>query len=209
VDENDLDGGSSNSPELARCLDSTAVRRGKTMVRKANDDLSDEPGDELGRIDRRRVEQHRNDDSSPDIEIGPIVLISIILVAGAFVTYLVGFSGQGQQTRRVHIHGTIVMKIDEEQVPVAQQRDSRAFHFPGNSQQWHVEAAPPFKEALAIVGVDISQQRGTYDGITYQETNSGTTISIEVNRRRVTPKEYVLTDGDRIRIIVNSNSTTS
>lgn len=169
--------------------------------------LGDDHGGELGRIDRRRVEQHQRDDSSIDIPTGPAVLVGIILVAAAFVTYLTVFSDQNQAVGSTHIHGTITMTIDGEQVPVAQEGGSAAFHFHGNSRQWHVEATDvSLKQALSIVGVEISEGRITYDGTTYRQADSNTTITIEVNGRQVVPGEYILTDGDSVRITINTGS---
>jgi hypothetical protein len=169
--------------------------------------LGDDHGDELGRIDRRRVEQHQRDESTVDIPTGPAVLVGIILVAAAFVTYLTVFSDQNQAVGSTHIHGTITMTIDEEQVPAAQEGGSPAFHFHGNSRQWHVEATDvSLKQALSIVGVEISEGRVMYDGTTYREADPNTTITIEVNGQQVVPGEYTLTDGDSVRITINTGS---
>lgn len=169
--------------------------------------LGDEHGDELGRIDRRRVEQHQSDDSSIDIETGPVVLIGVILLAVAFVTYLTVFSDQGQQAGPTHVHGTITMTIDGQRVPAAQQQGTPTFHFHGNSQQWHVEVADvSLRQAMNTVGVEISEERVTYDGMTYREADPNTTITYEVNGQQVVPGDYVLNDGDEIRILVSSNA---
>ena len=169
--------------------------------------LGDDHDDELGRIDRRRVDQHQRDNSPVDIPTGPAVLVGIILVAAVFVTYLTVFSDQNQATGSSHIHGTITMAIDGERVPVVQDGGSPAFHFHGDSRQWHVEARDvSLKRALSIVGVDISDERVTYDGTTYREADSTTTITIEVNGQQVVPGEYILTDGDSVRIIISTRS---
>jgi hypothetical protein len=167
--------------------------------------LGDEHSDELGRIDRRRVKQHQSDDSHIDLDPGPVVLVGIILVAGAFVTYLSVFSDQGQQAGPTHIHGTITMTIDGEQVPAPQQQGSAVFHFHGDSQQWHVEtAAVSLKQAMNTVGVEISQERVIYDGTTYRKADPDTTITYKVNGQQVVPGGYVLKDGDEIRIIIDT-----
>ena len=169
--------------------------------------LGDDHSDELGRVDRRRVEQHRHDESTVDIPTGPAVLVGIILVAAGFVTYLTVFSDQNQAVGSTHIHGTITMAIDGERVPVAQEGGSPAFHFHGDSRQWHVEARDvSVKRALSIVGVDISDGRVTYDGTTYREADSTTTITIEVNSQQVVPGEYILKDDDTVRISITTGS---
>ena len=169
--------------------------------------LGDDHSDELGRVDRRRVEQHRHDESTVDIPIGPAVLVGIILLAAAFVTYLTVFSDQNQAVGSTHIHGTITMAIDGERVPVVQDGGSPAFHFHGDSRQWHVEARDvSVKRALSIVGVDISDGRVTYDGTTYREADSTTTITIEVNSQQVVPGEYILKDDDTVRISITTGS---
>jgi len=169
--------------------------------------LGDEHGDELGRIDRRRVEQHQSDESTVDIPTGPAVLVGIILVAAAFVTYLAVFSDQNQAAGSSHIHGTITMTIDGEEVTVVQEGGSAAFHFHGDSRQWHVEARDvSLKQALSIVGVEISEGQVTYDGSTYRESSSNTTITIEVNGQQVVPGEYTLQDGDTVRITIDTGN---
>ena len=169
--------------------------------------LGDEHSDDLGRIDRRRVEQHQNEDSSIDLEPGPVVLVGIILVAGIFVTYLTVFSDQGQQAGPTHIHGTLTMIIDGERVPTAQQQGSAVFHFHGDSQQWHVETADvSLEQGMNAVGVEISEERVVYDGTTYREADQNTTLTYEANGQRIVPGEYVLKDGDEIRISINTDT---
>lgn len=169
--------------------------------------LADEHGDELGRIDRRRVDQHRSSTSGIPIESGPLVLVGIILVAGAFVAYLTLVSNQGLQTGSTHIHGTITMTIDGERVPVAQLSGSPAFHFHGDNRQWHVEATEvSLKEGMEIVGVEIDAGRVTYDGTTYRKGEQNTTITFRANGQRIAPGTYILKDGDAIRITIETGT---
>lgn len=170
--------------------------------------LDDEHGDELSRVDQRRVEQHRTHSSGRDIATGPVVLVGVFLVAGVFVTYLIISGGGGQQTGPTHIHGTITMRIDGERVSVAQQTGSPVFHFHGSQRQWHVEVqGVTLKQALKTVGVEISKTHVRYGGKMYRETTQNTSITYRVNGQSVVPSEYVLEDGDKIWIIINTTGS--
>ncbi|MFB6253511.1 MAG: hypothetical protein ABEI06_02760, partial [Halobacteriaceae archaeon] len=86
------------------------------------DHLAQEHEDELGRVDKRRVEQHTSDSSGlpiPSFSIGAILVVLLVggLIGGSFVVFFQGNSnGGGIQAAKtpydlwgVHYHGTIEM----------------------------------------------------------------------------------------------------
>lgn len=46
----------------------------------------------------------------------------------------------------------------------------------------------------------------TYRGTTYRDSNPGTTVTVEVNGEPVNPRTYVLEEGDRVQISVETTS---
>lgn len=57
--------------------------------------LGDEHADELGRIDRRRVDQHTGGSDEEGLPTGPLILFGVIAFALAVVVYVVVFFGGG------------------------------------------------------------------------------------------------------------------
>lgn len=194
--------------------------------------LKDSHEGELGSIDRRRVENElgAGDDSGP-----PVVLIGVtigLIIVVAALAYVVttfdagssnGVSGQdpAQEPGPVgsaHEHGSITMTIDGEQVDFSEsqyQLQADAFHFEsGNGQIWHKHATGVTLEwAMASLGIEVTENSVTYQGTTYDDSDPGTNVTIEVNGEPVDPASYVLQgtegestqQGDQIRIVVTTD----
>lgn len=203
--------------------------------RYCGDELSDETAyhehlreahlDELGPIDRRRIQSEK----TPLTERVPVALVAVLAIAVTvvgFVIFATGGSGGSADgptgVGTVHVHGTLVMSIDGERVDFSQPRyqypngGSDAFHFEGgNGVVYHVHAQGVTLEyAMSVLGVDITADSVTYQGTTYRDADSGTTVRITVNGEPVDPEAYVLQgvqdasraeQGDTVRIVVEQS----
>lgn len=182
--------------------------------------LETDHGDELGAIDRRRIEAHADADER-SIPVAPLV-IGVVLLGGvavlvaAWVAFAGGASGGGTDAARqptalgsVHEHGTIDVAVDGDQVDFSRDRyqfNDDAFHFEnGDGSEWHVHAQGVTLEyAMATLGFDVAADAVTFDGTTYRAGDDGTSVTVTVNGEAVVPSEYVLRDGDRIRVVLES-----
>lgn len=190
--------------------------------------LHDEHYDELGTIDRRRVDSTVADDDG-GIPTGPLAVVGVVLAAALIVGYVVfiaggnGGGGDGatvngievEQTptgppfQGTHYHGTIEMAVAGEQVDFSQQQyqvQADEFHFENrDGERWHAHAPGVTLEyAMATLGIEVTADSVTYEGTTYRDSDSGTTVVVEVNGESVDPAEYVLEDGDHVRIEVQT-----
>lgn len=182
--------------------------------------LGTEHSDELGPIDRRRISAH-TDEEDTDRPIGLIVLGVFLVVAIGVGVFMFLSSSNGSSTEfqaeqqpsnlgSVHSHGTIEVAIDGQRIDFSQsqyQEQADAFHFErGEGTRWHVHAQGVTLEyAMATLGINVTDSTVTYQGTTYRDSDSNTTVTITVNDEPVTPSEYVLQEGDRIRIIVEQS----
>lgn len=188
---------------------------------------------ELGSIDRRRVAEITSDDEG--LPTGPLVLGGVLLFAAALVAYvLLGLNGAsggatvngvtveqtpGAVTQSDHAHGTINVTIAGDELDFSRPefqrpREFSAFHFEGgNGQVWHKHASGvTLRYAMATLGIGVTESSVTYDGTTYRDGDSGTTVSVTVNGTPVDPRTYELSgasdqnpqDGDRIKIVVTT-----
>lgn len=171
------------------------------------DHLADEHEDELGPIDRRRIDAHRGDRDGPSlgtvaiVGIGGLVLLAVVLGA---VFVLDGSSrSDGMRTPSnlgvVHEHGTMEVTIDGEELDFA--NDPRFigaddfFHFHGGSNLWHVHRQGVTLEyALHTLGIEVTPDGRTvvFEGVTYDDADPDTTVTITVDGEPVNPREYVL-----------------
>jgi len=184
--------------------------------------LADEHADELGPIDRRRIQS--GEDGGFDVDVAPLALIAVLGVAAAIVAYVVFLSGSGSSAPgidagttphgvgSVHYHGTIEMTVDGERVDFTRTeykhpRENPAFHFEGRDDpRWHVHARDVTLEyAMATLGIGVTTDSVTFQGTTYRDSAADTTVVVEVNGKSVTPSEYVLKQGDSIRIVVRGD----
>lgn len=171
----------------------------------------DEHGEELGRIERRRIEDaERSWSLGVPVALVALVVIPTVVVAGLFVA-TGGLSGGGSSgpgpVGSVHTHGPITVTIDGERVDFSKQRyqlQDRAFHFEGGEgDRWHAHArGVTLKYAMNTLGIDVSRTSVTFNGTTYRESDPGVRVSVTVNGEPVTPSEYVFQDGDAVRIVV-------
>jgi sulfur carrier protein ThiS len=57
---------------------------------------------------------------------------------------------------------------------------------------------------MSTLGIGVTNDSVTYEGETYR-SGPNTTVTVHVNGNSVRPSEYVLQEGDRIRIVVEEN----
>lgn len=180
--------------------------------------LQEAHADELGPIDRRRIEG--GEDEGIDLPTGPIAIALVIGVSAAIVAYAVLSPGGGGSAAApgdvartptgigsVHYHGTVEMTVAGETVDFTapeykRPRDNPAFHFEGqNDPRWHVHARGVTLEyAMATLGIEVSADSVTFEGTTYAE-GEGATVIVEVDGEAVEPATYVLQEGDHVRIV--------
>lgn len=108
-----------------------------------------------------------------------------------------------------HIHGDMTVTVEGDAVDFSQSRyqsNDRYFHFEGGvGEYWHSHSANlTLAYALdSLQGVEYTEDSLMVDGTTYEENNSGTTVTYEVNGESVTPADYHLKDGDDVTITVD------
>lgn len=186
--------------------------------------LKKEHYEELGPIDKRRVGGVTDDDGG--IDPAPIALGGVVLAAAAIVAYVVLFAGgggggggsgtvngievaqmpTGQAYQGTHYHGTIEMSVEGQQVDFSRQQyqlQADPFHFEGgDGSRWHVHATGVTLEyAMATLGFDVADDSVTYQGTTYTDGENAA-VTVSVNGNDITPAEYVLRDGDTVRVVV-------
>lgn len=174
--------------------------------------------DELGSIDRRRVDEAVGDEDGETIPTGPAVLGIVFLIAIAVVAYVLFFTpGQtggesgtvngfdvaqtpGPVSQDAHEHGLLTVTIDGRQIDFSQpqyqyrQTGFDAFHFEGgNGRVWHKHASGVTLEyAMATLGIGVNESSVTIDGTTYRDSDPGTTVEITVDGESVDPSSYEL-----------------
>jgi sulfur carrier protein ThiS len=174
--------------------------------------LRTEHVDELGPIDRRRV--GADDEGGSDLPVGPLALALVIGATVAIVAYVTFFAGGGGTASgsvgpagSAHYHGSMDVVVLGERVDFSrseyQLRDDR-FHFEaGDGTQWHAHATGVTLDyAMESLGFDVTRTSFTYQGTTYRDSSEEYTVRVTVNGDRVTPEEYVLQEGDRVRVVV-------
>lgn len=191
---------------------------------------------ELGTIDKRRVEEEFESGGEGGLPTGPLVLgVTLVAAVGlvAFIVFIAGNGGGGSGTvndisveqmpgdvsRSAHGHGPINVSINGVEIDFSQaeyQRPRRfsAFHFEGgNGEIWHKHATGVTLEyAMATLGFEVSEDSVTIGGITYNDSDPGTSVSVTVNGEPVDPATYELqgastqnaAEGDFIRITVTT-----
>jgi hypothetical protein len=165
--------------------------------------------DELGPIDKRRVGDVDGDDGLPT---GPIALGVVLLASLGIVGYVVFIAGGSSGIGAVgsaHYHGEMEMSVLGDEVDFSQsqyQQQDRRFHFEGgDGTQWHSHATSvTFGYGMNALGFDVSLSPNsiTVDGETYTDGERYDVV-FEINSESVTDLEYVLQEGDSIRIVVS------
>lgn len=167
-------------------------------------------GDELSRVDRRRVEGVGSDDEG--FNVGVAVLGLVLLGAVGLVASLVlltgGSSADGEPTNlgAVHEHGTMEVVIDGEAVNLSEGEYVRYdeepyFHFHGGEYDqygahvWHTHGeGVTLQYALGTLGFEVNDEGTVFeaDARTYDDADPDTTVEITVNGEPVEPAEYEL-----------------
>lgn len=110
-----------------------------------------------------------------------------------------------------HAHGTMTMTVDGERVDFSQEKyqsNDRYFHFEGgDGEKWHAHSwsLTPQYSLSSLSDINVSQDGSiTYNGTTYDDSDAGTSVTIEVNGEPVDVNDYYLNDGDTIRVVVET-----
>ena len=180
--------------------------------------LRTEHADDLDRIDRKRAGLDvADEDDSPPVALYAVLvggvalaLVGVYLVAGGGGGS--GGSGAGPHSLgSVHYHGSIQVTIAGQTLDFSRsgyQLQNDYFHFEGgNGDRWHVHGqGVTLGYAMETLGIDLSDGGDTltFDGTTYRDSESGTTVTVTVNGEPVAPSEYVLQEGDSVRIFVET-----
>ena len=181
---------------------------------------------ELGPIDQRRIESTtESGDGDDGIAAAPIALGALGVVVAAVVVYVTFFAGSGgreaavagqdpSNVGSVHYHGSMTMTVDGDRVDFSQSRyqlQSDAFHFEdGNGERWHGHAEGVTLEyAMSSLDIDVADSTVAFQGTTYRENDSGTSVIVEVNGESIVPRDYVLQEGDSVRIAVEQSGDTN
>lgn len=111
----------------------------------------------------------------------------------------------------MHTHGSITVTIAGERIDFSRdtyQLQDNYFHFEhGNGDRWHVHGKDvTLQYAMDTLNIHVTNETVTYQGTTYRDSNPGTTVTVEVNGEPVNPRTYVLQDGDRVQINVETTS---
>jgi len=99
--------------------------------------------------------------------------------------------------------------IDGERIDFSQseyQVVDRRFHFEGgDGERWHVHATDvTLGYGMGTLGINIDGNNVTFDGTTYSDSDPNTDVTVEVNGQSVDASRYVLKEGDRVRIAVET-----
>lgn len=179
------------------------------------DHLAAEHQDELGRIDRHRLENagtiQTTERGSPIIVYG-LALAMGLLVIGALGYVLVGGLDSDAGSDNIHDHGHITIAVDGDVLDL----DQPAYHdldpvfhiHPGQGNYWHMHPdRVDLEYAMDALDLPITESSITIDGETYDDTDDGTTVMIAVNDEPV-ELDYELQDGDHIQITVETDAET-
>lgn len=186
--------------------------------------LGDEHEEDLGRIERRRVEDLSAADEGRSIPTGPAVLVGVFALALALVAYVIFFFGGGGgggasslgQVGSAHEHGTMEMRVLGERVDFGQpkyQTVADRFHYEsGNGRVWHKHATGvTLAWAMDTLDIGLTEDSVTYQGTTYRDSSPQYNVTITVDGDPVDPQSYVLKgvpqgtppeQGDQVRIVV-------
>lgn len=180
--------------------------------------LRDEHAGDLSRIEQRRVDDLEAD--SEGVSTAAIYGATIvgILLAGAvaYVFFIGGGSADGDvkvephSSGSVHYHGTMNVTIEGQTLDFSRDRyqmqDRQYFHYEaGDGSQWHVHGQDVTLEyALHTLDIQVTANSVRFEGTTYSDDDEGTTVAFEVNGEPVNPRDYVLQEGDEVRVVVTT-----
>ncbi len=173
--------------------------------------LEEEHYDDLGPIDKRRVDDATG---GGDFPTGPIAVGVVLLAAAAivgYVVFVVGGSGGGSNlgpAGSAHYHGTINVTITGDTFDFSRSvwknpQEYPRFHFEGQTDdRWHAHATGMTLEyGMSTIGIGVEGDAISWDGTTYVD-GEGYEVIVQVNGNDVGPN-YVLKGGDHIRIVVS------
>jgi hypothetical protein len=180
--------------------------------------LRDAHSGDLSRIEQRRVEELETESEGvPTVAVYGATVVGILLAVALAYVFLAGGDAGDESVKTephssgsVHEHGTMNVTIDGQTLDFSrdefQMQDRQYFHYEGGSgERWHVHGEQVTLEyALSTLGIHVSENSLTYDGTTYDGDDEDTTVTFEVNGESVNPRDYVLQDGDHVRVIVTT-----
>jgi len=123
-------------------------------------------------------------------------------------------SGPGQYIKAAqqHAHGEMDLVVEGEEVDFSQEKyqaNHRHFHYEhGDGETWHAHSTSlTLAYALSsLEGIDAADGVVEYNGTTYDSADDGTTVDVTVNGESVDMDEYVLKDGDSVRVVVDEST---
>ena len=195
-------------PDCDYCGESFGSERGRDKHLKA------EHADELGPIDRRRLDMEGDDESVLSGAAGPIALGVIILFAAAVIGFLVFSPGQSPEPHNLggyHGHGTINMTVLGESPDFSRDRyqvQDRFFHFENrNGRIWHVHGEGVTLEyGMNTIDIGVTDDSVTYNGTTYEDSDPQYDVEVTVSGRNVNPSTYVLEGEGRTPVAGETSS---
>lgn len=178
--------------------------------------------DDLDRIDKRRVDGGDEDAGVSTTMIAAVAVVGLLVVGGGAYAML-SLNGtadyaelpevQKQPTdlraEGTHEHGTIVAQIEGHRFDFSRgeyQLNDEYFHFEGGQgEQFHVHAnGVTLQYALHTLGIGVTKDTVVWRESVYERSDAGTTITIEVDGEPVDPATYVLGEGDRVELRVET-----
>ena len=143
-------------------------------------------------------------------ELGPIAIGVVLVAAAGILGYVVFVAGGGSNigsAGSAHYHGTINVTITGDEFDFSDPKwnsplENRRFHFEGaNDPRWHSHATGMTLEyGMSTIGLGVEEDAVTWNGERYAD-GEGHEVVVQVNGNDVAP-DYVLKDGDHIRIVV-------
>ena len=180
--------------------------------------LAAEHREELGRIERRRVEEYEGEQSGggrTGLYVS-VAAVAIIAALGAFALGNVFGSSTPAPTqddarepnglRTVHEHGTMNVTVDGQEIDFSRreyQVQDDYFHFEnGDGTEYHLHGRGITLEyALETLDIGVTSTALSYEGTVYNDTNPNERVVYRVDGEAVNPERYVLQDGDRVEVI--------
>lgn len=179
---------------------------------------------ELSRVDKRRVEQLDTSVTPDSLDFRSVATAGVIIVAILITIGLVVFNptqgpSQSGDTEVVptslgasHSHGGITVDILGEELDFSQpsyQLQDDFFHFEGGiGDEWHIHGNRVTLEyALQSLDIEVTSDSVVYDGTTYNNSSTEYDVNVTVNGEPVEPEQYLVKNGDFIRVSVQQSAT--